>query len=403
MNKSKFRRGLIAGTSYDHLRGRLDTQEFLEALGIDVAYRLGSQVMCHCPDLAGNHKNGDANPSFGFNEEKLIFNCFVCGGGNLLELVTQMLPDVLTDEDALAFAEQYSDMSITTGEDLTAKVQAILHPEEEKDIMPDYPPEALFQYRKIHPYLYERGLTKEIIVEMQVGFDEEHSGIVIPHYFQGRLRGWQIRHLVEDPKGTYHCQVKSCNFKNEKPVKVPKYKNTSNFPKINTVYGYDRLKEKHVELRDHRDRARREGKLVDLADSVIVVESPMTALRLMSLGYNNVVATFGQFNIEQGMLLLPFRRVIFWPDNDSAGYENAQRCVDSLSRYTPVYITPVVEKIKGDAADVAEDDLQLYLRSAYHYSLFPLYNKGKLATLTDVTNTNIDHGESNVDEKVHTV
>jgi hypothetical protein len=372
VNRDKVKRGLSTQpTLYSHLKGRLDSEAMLEDLGIDVGYRLRQdQIMCHCPNLAGNHLNNDADPSFGFNEEKLAFNCFVCGGGNVVELVQMMRPE-LDSEDALRYLEQFSDLTPGTTDDLLTKLNVMLHPVSEEKPMNDYPAESLFQYRKIHPYLYERGLIKEIIVEMQVGWDEEHCGIVIPHWFQGKLRGWQTRHLVEIG-GEYQCEVHSCNFRKtstgiEKSVKVPKYKNTTNFPKVNTVYGYDRLKQKM-----------QEGQIT----TVIIVESPFTALYLMSLGYDNIVATFGQFNVEQGMLFLPFQRIIFWPDNDKAGFENTYRAIEAIARYNRLDIVPVVEKMKGDAADLTADQIVNHLDAAYNSALLPMY--GKLVTLSEV-------------------
>lgn len=364
MNKQKFRRGLTAeATSYDHIRGKLDTEPMLEDLGIDIGFQLREhQWMCHCPNLTGNHLNGDANPSFGFNDEKLAFNCFTCGGGNVLELVQMMRPD-LDDEAALRYLESFSDLTPGTQDDLIMKLQHILNPpKEEPEKLPDYPVSSLFRYKKIHPYLYDRGLSKDIIVEMQVGFDEDHCGIVMPHWFQDRLRGWQTRHLVENPKGVYHCEVDSCNFKNDKPISVPKYKNTPNFPKLNTLYGYDRLK-----------RITQEQMEIIRPTSVIVVESPMTALKLMSMGFTNVVATFGAFSPAQGMLLLPYERIIFWPDNDAAGIENTKRAIDTIARYTPLYIVPAVNKPKGDAADLDEEGVEEHLSAAYNSSSFSLY------------------------------
>jgi hypothetical protein len=39
-----------------------------------------------------------------------------------------------------------------------------------KEVLPEYPPDLLFQYDKIHPYVWERGLSREIVIEKQIGF-----------------------------------------------------------------------------------------------------------------------------------------------------------------------------------------------------------------------------------------
>jgi DNA primase len=336
----------------------------LEALGIDQAFRRGTQLMCHCPNT-DNHKNGDLNPSFGYNEDKMAYNCFVCGGGNVVELVQMMMPET-SDEDAVKFLEQYADFN-RSEDDLEIRLRAILNPQDDDDsTLPEYPPENLFQYRKIHPYLYKRGLTREVIVEMQVGYDDEHMGITIPHFFMGKLVGMQRRHLGVDDDGNYFCPRCSVTDK-----KVPKYKNTARFPKVNTLYGYDQMKEA---LRQE------EG------NSAIVIESPFSLLKLKSLGFNRVTATFGQFSTEQGMLLIAVPKVYFWPDNDSAGYKNAKKAIEVLGHFVDLWIVPVVEGEKGDPGDL-DAPMQVFnhLKMAYPSALFDTCSPyGHLATLEEM-------------------
>jgi len=383
LDRSKFRKGLEPNfVSYEHLKGRLDSEALLEDLGIDIGFRQrADQLMCHCPDLQGNHVNGDSSASFGFNEEKLVFNCFVCGGGNLIELVQMMRPeftprpdvvakspsgrDIEMDEAAVRYAEQFADVNVTGG--LANRISAILHPQDEEDTMPDYPPNSLFQYRKIHPYLYERGLTKDVIVEMEVGFDDEHAGITIPHWFMGKLVGLQRRHLAQDSTGDFICE--RC-FDPEKPTKkIPKYKNTTRFPKVNTLYGYDHMKQY----------------LTEQGGGVIVVESPFSVLKLKSLGFNKVVATFGQFSKEQAMLLLAVPVVYYWPDNDKAGLNNARLATETLGRYTNLKIVPLIDGLKSDPGDLDDPaEVQKYLANAWNSNLLNLYAKDGLPTLEQV-------------------
>lgn len=362
MDRAKLKRGLPDYTiDYSHLVGRLDTEALLEDLGIEYGHRVGrNQIMLHCPNLEGNHRNNDANPSFGFKEDRLLYNCFLCGGGNVIELVQMMRPG-LTQEQALKYAEQFADFNISD-EDFLNKIQKLLHPEEEKETMSEYPEDSLFQYRKIHPYLLNRGISREVIIEMQVGYDEEHECIVFPHFFMGKLVGMQKRHILQDAAGNYLCERCAANKKS-----TPKYLNTPNFPKVNTLYGYDHLK----------DYMLKEGQ-----SSAIVVESPMSALKLMSLGYNRAVATFGQFSTEQAMLLIALERVYYWPDNDAAGWNNTHKIMDVLMKYTDLRIMPVLPDEKGDPGDLnTTEEVAEYLRNAYPAALFGMKSKEKLATL----------------------
>ena len=161
--------------------------------------------------------------------------------------------------------------------------------------------------------------------------------------------------------------------------KVPKYINTPDFPKINTLWGYDFMKQ-HVSE--------------DGISSVIVVESPMSVLKLKSLGFHRAVATFGQFSREQAMLLIAMERVYYWPDNDPAGWKNAHTVMDVLKPYTDLRIVPVLPQEKGDPGDLDRDaDVMEYLHHAYPASLFPMKSPQKLATLETLylalANTNI--------------
>lgn len=367
MDKSKFRRGIDEPTSYDHLKGKLDSDALLEDLGIDFAFRQREdQLMCHCPDLVGNHVNGDSSASFGFNSSKLVFNCFVCGGGNVIDLVWMMRPELAPKGDttadrqeaidgALRYLEQFADFNSADG--LVDRLKSKLHPQVEDDELPEYPPSSIFQYRKIHPYLYERGLTKDVIVEMEVGFDDEHAGITIPHWFMGKLVGLQRRHLAQDESGDFLCP--RC-FDPDKPnKKIPKYKNTARFPKNNTLYGYDMMKKY----------------LTEQGGGVIAVESPFSVLKLKSLGFHKSVSTFGQFSIEQAMLLLACETTYYWPDNDSAGFENAQRAAQSmLGRMGTLRIVPVLPNLKGDPGDLDDPaEVQKYLAHSWSSSLWNMY------------------------------
>jgi DNA primase len=335
---ANFRRGLkVELPSYDYLRGRLNAEALLSTLGIEVSSRRGKQYMACCPF------HDERSPSWGFNEEKLLHNCFSCGtSGNVVDLVTRILG--VDEAEAFRILEQHSSVTDSSTDDLLDRVQRIMHPVEDDEPMPELPDP---KYDKIHPYLYERGITKEVAEEMRVGFDEEHCSIALPHWFMGKLVGIQHRHLAE-VNGKYLCPVCPASRK---------YSNTDNFPKVNTLYGYDQMK-----------NYCRENNLSE----VILVESPFTVLYLKSHGIHNVVATFGMFSREQSMLLLPFETVFLWPDNDETGRANVEKAIGFLKRFTTLKIIPAVPGEKSDAANVAPEDLSKYLQNAYLASFYPM-------------------------------
>ena len=345
------RKGLIPLVDISYLRGRVDVHSLLDDLGIDFDHQQGQWLMCHCPDWLGLHSNGDASASFGLNPESLAVNCFVCGKIDLIDLI-KSCGVAKTDPEALAFIEQHSDLNPRGSSNLLERVNEIIHPKVDNDVMPEYDPGVLKPFRKLHPYLWERGLTREVAIEMQVGYDEDHDAILIPHFFKRKLTGWQLRHLGE-------CNV--C-------LDPPKYKSTKNLPKIHTLYGYDRLLKT----------------LTTEENYVIVVESPMSCLKLLSLGLKNVVATFGSWSSEQGALLLPIKTLYFWPDNDGAGFINTEHCIESNQKFNSIKVVPVLPSAKGDPGDLNSlEEAREYLDAAYPSSLFPLISKGKLATISD--------------------
>jgi len=158
--------------------------------------------------------------------------------------------------------------------------------------------------------------------------------------------------------------------------KVPKFKNTPHFPKINTLYGYDFMKKYVVE---------------DDTSSVIVVESPMSVLKLKTLGFHRAVATFGMFNREQASLLWPMEKVYYWPDSDPAGRanimgnKNHDGVIDALKSHVDLRIVPVVDKAKGDAGDLwSTEEVNEYLKNSIPASLYGMYVEDHLPTLNDV-------------------
>jgi hypothetical protein len=367
VDRSKLKKGIIEERSIAHLRGKLDFEIILPLLSIEPTAWRGDWIQTHCPNWMGFHEGEDMSPSFGINTESLGYNCFVCGGGSLDELVAGVLD--ITDDEAIDWLEEHAtDVYIAEEEDFQkqiqrnlARVESETYPSKEK--LPEYPPDLLFQYDKIHPYVWERGLSREVVIEKQIGFSMEHMGISIPHWFQQKLVGIQYRHLAKDDNG-FLCPNEYCNPPHKK--KTPKYYNTPHFPRGQTLYNYDTASK---------------------FNSVIVVESPFTALYLMSNGHWNVVATFGAgLSDKQSWLLSSFYEgVSFWPDNDPAGSEwfvkwagsggkryikGSNPAMVNLEKLVPTFVIPAISGNKADPADAAPDEIIRYYEARYPTTLY---------------------------------
>jgi hypothetical protein len=368
MDLSRLRRG-TESKSIAHLRGQLDFDIILPLLSIEPTAFRGDWIQSHCPNWMGMHEGEDMSPSFGINTENLGYNCFVCGGGSLDEMVAGILN--ITQDEAIDWLDEHTiDSYIADPKEFDNQIQRNLRRVAERtyptiEKLPEYPPDLLFQYDKIHPYVWERGLSREVVIEKQIGFSEEHMGIVIPHWFHKKLVGIQYRHLAMDGNN-YLCPNEYCNPPHKK--KTPKYYNTPHFPRSNTLYNYDTAAE---------------------YDSVIVVESPFTALYLMSNGYWNVVATFGAgLNEAQQMILSRFYEgVFFWPDNDPAGSEwfvkwagsGGKRYIKgrnpalvTLEQLVPTYVIPAIPGNKADPADAVPGEIDRYIEAKYPTTLYPM-------------------------------
>lgn len=203
----------------------------------------------------------------------------------------------------------------------------------EKEEMPAYPADALFQYRFVHPWMLRAGMTEEAVKFFQVGYDHERNSVLLPHWWQGRLVGWQERMLDPEAK--------------------PRYKSTPKFPKRNTLFNYDNVN----------------------GDTVVVVESPKTAVVLWSRGVRNVVATFGaSVTQEQVQALWKFEKVYLWFDNDKAGRNGLLTTVQYMRNVCDVWVVPFVEMDKGDAADLPAEETQGYLDRAVPLAVWRMNN-----------------------------
>lgn len=269
---------------------KFEAEAFLrDVLGADNIRVSGDELRHNC--LLMSHQNDYKEPGASLNAEKLLYNCWKCGsGGTLLWLVGEVLQTssakarkiIQGSFDAL---EQSSDQSLMETEKMWAAIP--------NTDMPRYNLRMLKGWICQTKYLDDRGVSREVQKEMLTGIykdnKDELSGvsitqprIVIPHIYEKVLRGWTMRLINDD------VQVGT------------KYKHTSQFPKQNTLYNFDSAKK---------------------YDSLVVVESPLSVLRLKSEGIHNVVGTFGaEVNPKQVDLIAMWDEVTLFPDGDRSGY-----------------------------------------------------------------------------------
>ena len=184
-----------------------DTQSILDMLKFDLAQHgvdrfhifrnNGENVQTNCPF----HKNGqERKPSFGVNGEIDKCHCFSCGWAGTIE---EMISELYGYQDDGKFGKRWlikrfntveietrpnimegfngrNNITIRNNNDIHKFKQHIQGDKSSKRYSEEITEEELDKYRYIHPYMYQRGLTDEIIERFDIGYDRERKEITFP-------------------------------------------------------------------------------------------------------------------------------------------------------------------------------------------------------------------------------
>ena len=179
-----------------------DTQSVLNMLKFDLAQHgvnrfhifrnNGENIQTNCPF----HKGGqERKPSFGVNGEIDKCHCFSCGWAGTIE---EMISELYGYQDEGKFGKRWLIKRFNTVEIETRP--NIMEGFNDRDISNNWntfnsgrhrvsgiqsdrhfiTEEELDKYRYIHPYMYQRGLTDEIIERFDIGYDRERKEITFP-------------------------------------------------------------------------------------------------------------------------------------------------------------------------------------------------------------------------------
>lgn len=339
---------------YSNFADRIDIDALEEALDIEpIDHPTPYEDRCYCPLPWNSHSNGDTTGKFSINREKGVYNCWVCGGGSLLDLAMAMRNEDM--EPATKWLYQFANREETDDEFLDELDRLLADPEERQPTMPYFNEHVLTRFadpieealewngeEKV-PFLERRGIARTTAVKFSLRYnataarplkDVGYHGpaIYFPHFWRGKLVGWQQRWLDREE---------------DRPRHVPKYTMTPDFPKNETLFGFDHAR---AYLR------------LDPKTSIVVVESVPSALFLWSNGQPSV-ATFGSSVDESQLKLLRmFPHLILAPDNDlpknpgavPAGIKWLNLCAGYLERFTRVEALPVLDGAGADIGDLAQ-------------------------------------------------
>lgn len=310
----------------------------LEEFGArNITVQDNGEITHSCTLPYGLHSNDDSNPSASINYHKLTFACFGCGGGGLLWWVATCRGSSTAEARTWLRNQTGSGPDETPLSALLDFFDAVYsRAEVTEPPMPRMDRRVLDQWMVVHPYMTEKRHVPEANLRaMSVGYGRiptpgkggsvDSERIIIPHFWRGDLVGWQSRRLADD--GT------------------PKYVSTPDFPKRTTLYNHDAK-----------------------ADTIIVVESPLSALR--HLHHQPMVATFGASVTHRQMRLIAMhRRVVLWLDQDNAGWKGTDDLAEALQPYQgDVWVVPC--PFAADPADMDDNLVDQLVAEAIPYSIW---------------------------------
>lgn len=245
----------------------------------------GNNWMYTCPF----HKGGqERKPSFGISKVDGVCHCFACGWTGSL---TEMISTVFGYDDNGSYGEKWLSRNfLSLGVEMRKPLNLQLSRgvSRRQQRVPGFTEEELDSYRYIHPYMYKRGLTDEIIEEFDIGYDARNSAITFPCYYADGFPAFIARRSVKTKYFNYPEGV-------EKPV-----------------YGADRFYRQQY-------------------DFAVICESVFNALTCWKWGLP-AVALLGTGAQEQYSILrnMPVRKFILGLDPDEAGRKGSAKLRQQL-------------------------------------------------------------------------
>lgn len=157
----------------------------------------GDNIQTNCPF----HKGGqERKPSFGINGELDKCHCFSCGwSGSIEEMISEIFGYIDNGKYGKRWLiKRFNSIEIETRSNIlegfnfetragrviakNERIYKVVQEEQRgnKTKQTEITEEELDKYRYIHPYMYQRGLTDEIIERFDIGYDKERKEITFP-------------------------------------------------------------------------------------------------------------------------------------------------------------------------------------------------------------------------------
>ena len=286
---------------------------------------LGSNMQFSCPfhgDGMEQHPSCGMSRDVSYSGTRIIeagtVHCFTCG---YTAKLNEFVSDILNRKDGGFYGNQWLKRNFSSGEEqvrplmdlgLSRKIRA-----EPSRTFPIIPESELDKYRWIHPYMYQRKLTDDIIDLFDVGYDKLNDCITLP---------------VRDMNG-------NTVFFNRRSVGKKFHKYGESDPKTEFLYGaYEVIK--------YRD-------IFEDYSKLYVTESAINCLTLWTLGIPSV-ALMGVGGGNQFQLLkdMPFRSIVLALDPDTPGDLAARKIKKRLQNSKVIYFLNYPEEFWDNKWDI---------------------------------------------------
>lgn len=315
----------------------------------------GKTYKCVCPF------HEDHDPSLSVSPTKKLYHCFVCGaGGNAITFVQKYenisFVEAVAKVAEIANLDIQIDTSSVKNKKVDPKFESLYNVHQEAIDFCSYELDSV-QAKPIKQYLYNRGLSDEIIRKFQLGYNPDGNKLYRflhakkykdEDILRGNL-GWQTQNGIVDvfrnrimiPIHDAKGNPIAFSARRVDATQEAKYVNTSTtdvYNKGNVIFNYHRAK----------DVAIKKGK-------VIVVEGAMDVLAFEKAGIENVVATLGTACTTQQLKLLRSlgAKILLCYDGDKAG-QNATYKFYELAKKENLEVEIIANKYGLDPDEIIE-------------------------------------------------
>lgn len=301
------------GEILTELRSQLSTQGIIRFQKIVDS---GKDFMTQCP----YHKDGqERNPSMGIRKSDGMAHCLACG---VVRSLPEMICDCFNETDKTFghkwLAQNFLSIGVEERGEICLDYSRSGNADVSDVVLSEVTEKELDSYRYVHPYMYERGLTDDIIEEFDIGYDKATDSITFP---------------VKDVNG-------KCLFVARRQIKTKRFDIPKGIEK--PLYGLYEVNNISFAGSD------------DMLDEIYVCEGLFDCLRLWC-NYRYAVAGFGclfsDYQIKQ-LESLPTRHLILALDNDEAGRSATERLKKRIrNKLISVVELPVGRKDIGECSD----------------------------------------------------